>query len=160
MADEKKLTLDEAHGAFAMEYNGKVWELLEKEDRTSEDDMRMLHLAHASCTHWLSAGTEVHHQRGEWMISRVNAVLGYSEAALRHAKKCLELAEDNPEKMEDFDRAFAFEAVARAYAIGNDRDMALKFIKKAETAGKAIKGKEDREIFEGDFNGGNWNGLR
>lgn len=39
--------------------------------------------AHASIYHWLHAGTEVHHQRGEWLISKVQAVLGNGTEALR-----------------------------------------------------------------------------
>ncbi len=158
--DDDRVTMEEAHKAFAAGYNGKVWELLEKSQRSEEDNIRMLHFAHASCAHWLEAGTGVHHQRGEWMISRVNSELGFHEAALRHAEICQRLTEDYADEMADFDLAYAYEAMARAYAAGNDRKKALQFIKKAETAGGRIANSQDRKIFQGDLNSGNWNGIR
>ena len=156
----KKITIEEAQKAFAAGYNGKVWELLEKIDRSADDNIRMLHYAHASCAHWLSAGTEVNHQRGEWMISRVNAVLGYQEASLRHALVCLRLTEEHTDKMADFDVAFAYEAMARAHAAGNNREEALEYLKLAESAGKKIADNEDRKIFQDELNGGDWNGFK
>jgi len=159
MCDGEGYSIEEAHKLFAAEYNGGVWELLEKDDRTEEESAKMLHMAHASCAHWLKAGTEVNHQRGEWMISRVNTVLGYPEAALRHAKSCMKLTEQHAEEMDDFDRAFALEAMARAFALAGERETALEYFGKAEEAGKAITDAENREIFEGDLNGGNWFGI-
>ena len=46
-------------------FNG-VWRLLEKEDRTVEEDDRMLHMAHASRYHWEQVGTAANLSRGEW----------------------------------------------------------------------------------------------
>lgn len=158
--EENKLTLQEAHRTFAISFNGEVWDLLDRKERNPEDNARMLHLAHASCAHWKVAGNEVNQQRGEWMISRVNAVLGYPEAALRHAEKCLQLTREFPEKMEDFDVAFALEAMGRACAVGGDRENALRFIEEAQAAEELIKGDEDKKIFHEDFNGGDWNGMK
>ena len=62
--------------------------------------------------------------------------------------------------MEDFDTAFACEAVARAHAIDGDQSGAKKYIELAQQAGDAIKEKEDRDIFFAEFNGGNWNGMK
>ena len=82
------------HEAFAKTINGEVWRLLEKPDRSAADDEQMIHAAHASCYHWLYAGTPLHHQRGEWLIARVYPVLGHREAAERYARRCLALAQD------------------------------------------------------------------
>ena len=81
------------HEAFAKETNGEVWRLLEKADRTPADDEQMIHAAHASCYHWLFAGTALHQQRGEWLIARVYTVLGEREAAERHTRRRLALTE-------------------------------------------------------------------
>ena len=75
----------------------------------------MLHAAHASLYHWLEAGTEVNHQRGIWMISRVHAFLGNSDRALRYAIRCMELTELHSDLMEDFDFAFAWEGLAQEF---------------------------------------------
>ena len=51
--------------------------------------------------------------RGEWQVSRVYTVVGLHEAALRHARRCLDLCEAHD--LGDWDLAYAYEAVARAY---------------------------------------------
>jgi hypothetical protein len=160
MSEDERYTQAEAHRHFAIQFNGLTWDLLDKAERTAEDDERMLYSAIASCRHWLEAGTAVHHQRGEWLIARVYSVLGLGEAALRHANRCLELTEAHAGDMADFDRAYAYEALARANAVAGNRDEALRYIKLAEEAGQAIAEEENREIFVGDLNSGNWGGLR
>ncbi len=62
--------------------------------------------------------------------------------------------------MKDFDFAFAYEAMGRAYAVNGDKVEARKFIDMAQKAGEAIKGKDDREVFFAEFNGGNWNDAK
>ncbi|MCP4428142.1 MAG: hypothetical protein GY803_26950, partial [Chloroflexi bacterium] len=87
MSDEKNFTEAEAHRHFAIKINGHTWGLLENANRTRQDDELMVYAAHASCYHWLQAGTGLHHQRSEWMIARVYTVLGNAPAALRHAAR-------------------------------------------------------------------------
>jgi len=160
MTDENLFTVAEAHRHFAITLNGRTWELLEKAARSEDEDQMMLHAAHASCYHWLQVGSGVNQQRGEWLIARVYTTLDRPEAALQHAKRCLALTEQYAGEMRDFDRAFAFESVARANAIAGNKDQALKYFRLAEKAGSAISDDEDREIFQQDFDGGDWRGLR
>jgi hypothetical protein len=159
MMEEKSYTLDEAHLQFAKQANGTVWGLLDKKDRSPAEDGKMLHAAHASLFHWLHAGTALHHQRGEWLISRVHSVLGNGQEALRHAERCADLTRENADLMEDFDKAFALEAVARAHAVLGNRELAAKHIKLARKAGEAVADEENRSIFVQDFEGGDWHGL-
>jgi len=159
MDDERLYTLAEAHGEFARELNGEVWELLDTTDRSSVDDERMLYAAWASAYHWLQAGTAVHHQRAEWLLSRVYTVLGDAPAAMAHARRCLELTETSPGEMAPFDLAYACEAIARASALAGDEHEATRYLELAREAGTRITGAEDRQIFEGDLNGGNWYGI-
>ena len=62
---EETYTEAEAHRFFANQLNGQTWDLLDKTERTKEEDELMVYAAHASCRHWLEAGTGVNHQRGE-----------------------------------------------------------------------------------------------
>jgi hypothetical protein len=159
MDDEKLYTLAEAHGEFARQLNGEVWELLGTTDRSSVDDERMLYAAWASAYHWLRAGTAVHHQRAEWLLSRAYTVLGDAPAAMVHARRCLELTETSPGEMAPFDLAYACEAIARASALTGDEHEATHYLELAREAGTRITNAEDRQIFEGDLNGGNWYGI-
>jgi hypothetical protein len=160
MGEEKTFSETEAHRHFAIKFNVTTWDLLDKVDRTKEDDDLMVLSANASLRHWLEAGTGVHHQRGEGMIARVYSVLGLGEATLRHANRCLDLTEQYAAEMEDFDRAYAYEAVARANAIAGNRDQARKYLALAEEAGAAIADEQSKKVFDGDLNGGDWGGLR
>jgi hypothetical protein len=72
---------------LAKKINGEVWSLLEKADRTAEDDERMVLAPHASTYHWLRAGTNAHRQRGEWMLAHVYTLLGREEPARHHARR-------------------------------------------------------------------------
>ncbi len=160
MDGTKTYTLDEAHEHFAKTSNGRVWELLQKPDRSQSDNDEMLHAAHACAYHWKFVGTVVHQQRGEWLISRVHIMLRQAVEALRHAERCFELTQANKEIMRDFDIAYAFEGLARAHAMIGDQKMAEEFLYLAEQAGNAIAGEEDRSIFMDDFDSGEWYGLR
>lgn len=160
MSGEKQYTESEANRFFAIQFNGKTWDLLEKPDRTPEEDELMVYSAHASCRHWLEVGTGAHHQRGEWLIARVYAVLGIGEAALHHANRCLALTEQHADLMADFDWAYAYEGVARANAIAGNRDEALKYVELARKAGQTIADEDSKNIFFGDFDGGEWAGVR
>jgi hypothetical protein len=62
--------------------------------------------------------------------------------------------------MQDYDWAFAYEALARAHAIDGNREEALLYIGEAEAAGEAIEDPESREVFLADFHGGDWGGVR
>lgn len=153
-------TVEEAHRYFAQSTNRRVWDLLQKPNRSPAENDEMLHAAHASAYHWGVAGTVVHQQRAEWLLSRVHVVLGHGNESLRHAQRCFELTEANRGMMQDFDIAYAFEGLARAQAILGDHKLAEEFLVLAEQAGNAIVDEEDRSIFLGDFDGGEWYGLR
>jgi hypothetical protein len=160
MGKKERYTEAEAHRRFAVQFNGTTWDLLGKADRTKEDDEVMIASAFASLRHWLEIGTGVHQQRGEWLIAHVYSVLGVAGRASYHATRCLQLTELYVGELEDFDRAYAYEAVARAHAIAGNQDEAVTYIDLAVKAGRAISDDQSREIFVGDFDSGPWAGLR
>lgn len=134
--DERQLAVDL--------YNG-LWPLLEKSDRTPDEDAQLVHQAHASLYHWSNVGTEVNRARGEWMCSRVYSVLGRPEPALWHAQRCLELAEP----IGDWDLAVAHEARARAFAVAGNTERALAAL--ADARAVPIAEADDREVVERDL---------
>jgi hypothetical protein len=157
--DEKTYTVTQAHLHFAIDFHSQTWELMEKAERTPEDDERMENFAHASLAHWRTAGTAVRRQRGEWLLARVYALLDQPQAALKHAYRCAEIFHANLDEMQDFDTAFVYEGAARAHAIADDWKEAQRFMIKARDAGEKIADPEDREIFFSQFRSGPWNGM-
>lgn len=122
----------------------RVWTLLEMEKRSPDEDMEMIHAVHASSFHWRRVGQPVNFARGEWQCSRVYATLGRAEPALFHAERCLAICTENG--IGDFDLAFAYEALARAYAVAGDRVESARWADRARTACGEIKDDDDREI--------------
>jgi hypothetical protein len=134
---------------LAVDLFNATWQLLDTPDRSPDDDLRMLHMAHASRHHWAQVGEPVNLARGEWQVSRVYAVLGRAEPARFHGERCLEICEEHG--IADFDLAYAYEALARAAAVagnGPERDRRLA---QARTAAEAVADPEDREHLDGDL---------
>ena len=143
-------------GAFAPDqtqlaknlFNG-TWTLLEKEDRNSDDDDRMLHMAHASRFHWGEVGEAPTLARGEWLCSRVYAVLDRAEPARHHAQRVLDICQRDG--LGDFDLAFAYEALARAAAIEGDAEQTRGYTEQALAASEDISEEDDRELLLTDL---------
>jgi hypothetical protein len=150
MTEEKNAELQEWHRKMAIGLFNAVWSLLDKSDRSPDEDDRMLHAAHASRFHWGEIGTPLEFERGEWQVSRVYAELRRPEAALHHAKRCLEICQEND--ITDFDIAFAYEALARAYAVSGNGEKSREFIRLGQQAGEQIEDEENRNYFLSELN--------
>lgn len=140
----------------AVKLFNSTWDLLDKENRTKEEDDRMVHTVHASRFHWgevVAANAPdtgpMNIERGEWQISRVYSVLKRHEPALYHAQRCMEICKEND--IVDFDIAFAYEAMARAHSIGGNNAEYSQFLDLAKEAGEKIKEKGDRDYFFSDL---------
>ena len=133
----------------AAELFNRVWELMDKRPRSRDEDDEMLHAAHASRYHWGVVGNPEHRGRGEWQISRVYTVLKRGEPAIAHAHRCLDICEEHG--LGDWDLAYAYEALARAYRTAGDASEAAKFKKLARDAGDSIVEAEDLEHFDEDY---------
>ncbi len=139
------------HRALGSALFNHTWTLLEKADRTPAETDEMIHAAHASRFHWGRAdgATALNLARGEWQCSRVYAVLGRGEAALWHAQRCL--AQVDSAGSDDWDRAAAYEALARASSVTGDPAAAADWKSKAVAALDAIVDPDDRDLIEGDL---------
>jgi len=133
------------HREFGVELFNYVWDLLDKPERTREEDDAMLNAAHASRYHWENAGTSLNVARGEWQIARVYSVLKRSEPANYHAMRSLEICLEN--KYGDYDLAFAYEALARASEVKGDQASRDQYLEQAVQASKDIADEGDRKYF-------------
>lgn len=131
----------------AVDLFNAVWRQMERSDRTPDDDVAMVHMAHASVHHWAQVGTEVNLARGEWQVSRVYTVVGRGEPALWHAQRCLDLCERGD--IADWDLAYAHEAMARAYTVLGDEAKAREHVESARSV--EIAEDDDRELLEKDL---------
>jgi hypothetical protein len=143
MTEQKSFDEKEWHKKSAVDCFNLVWTLMEKKDRTEAEEDKMIHAAHASRFHWGEIGTPVEFERGEWQISRMYTVLKRSEPAIYHAKRCLETCKQN--NIGDWDIAFAYEAMARAYAVAGNKSECENYIQLANKAGEQIREKGDKD---------------
>ena len=140
------------HHYMGIEMNNQTWGLLDKKDRSEQDNIRMINFVKASLYHWRKSDKYkvVNEQRGQWLISHVYAILDKSYEALSYAKETLKITEDN--NLKDFDLAYAYESMARAYSISENKDESEEWYKKAKAAGDLIADEKDKECFILDLN--------
>ena len=144
---------------FAIDANGKTWELLGKATRSEEEDLALVGAAYASLYLWDAIGTDLHRARGHWLLSRAHVVTGDARRAVNHAELCARLTRESGSSAKDFDAAYAHEAVARAYAAAGDFERARLARAEAARVGESISDPEDKAIFVGDFLAEPWFGL-
>ncbi|MEE9592047.1 MAG: hypothetical protein V3W28_00510 [Thermoplasmata archaeon] len=144
MGEEERYTLTESHRWFAVDLFNHTWDLLDKENRTSGEDERMIHAAHASRFHWGEVGEPRNLAVGEWQIARVYATLSRPQSSLRHAKRSLEILEEN--SISGFHRASAYEGIARAHSVAGDASEARRFIQLAREEAEQITDPEEKEL--------------
>jgi hypothetical protein len=136
----------EEHRRLGIHLYNRTWTLMD-----SPGD-EMLHCAHASAYHWMqSGGTTANRARSEWLCSRAYALLGRSEPALHHARRCIELVESAPDEMEDWDLAAAHEALARAHLAAGEVDEARRYFALGREEAAKIAEEDDRKHVEADL---------
>lgn len=139
---------DSQHRKLAVDLFNQTWDYIEKPNRTQEEDITMLHMAHASRFHWGIVGEPVNFSRGEWLLSRVYVLLQRAEPAVYHAEVNMDLVQKY--KITDFDLAFAYEALARSYLIAGNREAAQKNKALALDISETISKEADRKLLLAD----------
>ena len=136
-------TVRKSDQEFAVALFNHTWDLIEKADRSPVETDEMIHAAHASRYHWGEAGEGLHWQRGEWLISRVYAIINHPEACLYHAQRCMALTHEHA--IGGFDHAFAHEALARAYALLGDQEKMQMHLEQGRQAAEKVADEGDRQ---------------
>lgn len=138
MKDENKEIKKLASQAF-----NACWDLIDKKDRTPKDDANMLAATFSQLYLWNKIGTDLNRARGEWQVSRVYALLKKTEECLFHAEQCLDYTEKA--KLDGFDLVFAYESLARAYSLMDQKENYQKFYDLGVKALDQVEKKEDRD---------------
>jgi hypothetical protein len=125
-----------------------TWDYLGMQSRTPAQDDSMIHAAHASRWHWGKVGGAEQWAIGDWLCSRVYAVLGRGDQSLYHAQRCLAVCEEY--EIGSFVPASAHEALARAHAVRGDMEAAR--AERNLAYGAAIDlDDDDRGVIEADL---------
>ena len=139
------MTEEQFHKKMAVELFNRTWDLLDKPERTVEENDELVHAGHASRYHWGKVGKPVNLARGEQQLSHIYAVLKRAEPAFYHGQRALEICQANG--IADFDIAFAYEALARANAVAGNQPERKRHLELARAAAAGIAKEEDRKYF-------------
>ena len=139
-----------AHKETAINCFNATWDLIEKNNRTKDEDREMIHTAHASLYHWLQVGTPLEFARGEWIVSRVYSILGMGHSALYHGEASLQICLDNG--IEGFDISFGYEAMARAYKVLGENKKMEEYVDMALKSAEKIKNDDDKKYTLSEIN--------
>lgn len=144
-----KFDVEAAHKYFAAHCFNQAWDLIEKNHRSTDEDLLMVALNQASLYHWSQCPdyNDQHRSVGYWQASRIQSILGNSTEAQRYAEICLSYSHD----LEPFYIGYAFEALARAAKIAGDNSKYREYLAAAEEKVKTISSKEERELLEKDL---------
>jgi hypothetical protein len=136
------------HTFAPMAFN-EAWQLLDLAEPSREDEEAMLAASFAQRYHWYQVGTPRNLAIADWQVSRVAAVLGYADLALRFGERSLATCLDN-----DLDASvtgFAHEAIARAAADVDDVEMFTEHLEAAKEKLAEIEDPEERDTLEADL---------
>ena len=139
------------HRYFAADCFNKTWDLMDKKDRTPEEDEQMIRLTLASHWHWTQRQdyTATSRSIGHWQTSRVYALVGQADNARRYGKLCLEASQE--EGVEPFYKGYAYEALARAEAVAGNKQMAGEYVAQARKFADQVTEADDRQVLVNDL---------
>jgi tetratricopeptide (TPR) repeat protein len=140
----------EAHQHFSKHCFNRAWDLIDKSQRTPEDNEQLIHLAHASLWHWSERPdcTGKNLSIGYWQLSRIYALAGEGASALKYAQICLE---KTPEE-DSFLLGYAHEALARAEKIQGNEAKAKDHLSEALRLAETIDDAESQQMLLNDLN--------
>ena len=140
-----------AHKYFSTECFNNAWELIEKPNRSSEDDLEMVQVAVTSLWHWRQRKdvTPTKLSIGYWQVSYGYSLAGQPLLAMKYALMCKDLSE----KLEPFYLGEAYQALAGAEKAAGNGEMMEEYITKARQILDKLTDPEEKEALERDIKG-------
>ncbi len=149
MSHTPTFDLTTAHKFFSADNFNKTWEFIDKNERSMDDNLNMLHTAMASLWHWSQRedATEENLSVGYWQVSRVFCLLGQTDLARTYGRMSLKHAE----ALVPFFKGYACEALARAEMLAHNRVIMLEYLNRARELANQVKDEENRQILLNDL---------
>jgi hypothetical protein len=152
MKQDQGLDVRQVHIYFSIFCFNAAWDLIAKPDRTPAEEDAMIHLAHTSLYHWSRRVdcTDQNLSIGYWLLARVYALACQGACALRYARSCLTISQRHG--VARIFVGYAYEALARAYALVGDQEQVDGYLARANEIATALPD-DDREQFLSDLAG-------
>ena len=140
-----------AHKFFSADCFNNTWGLIDKEDRSPEEDEQMLLLAMASAWHWTQRDecAPSNLAVGFWQISRVHSLLGRADEARRYGH--LSLKNGTAADSDPFTIGYAYEALSRAESVAGDKAKMTEYLAKAKKAAGEVPNEESKKMLLDDL---------
>lgn len=140
-----------AHRYFAAFCFNSAWELIDKPNRSPEEDEQMLRLSMASTWHWTHRPdcTNENLSVGYWQTSRIYALLNQPDNARRYANLCLTISQNTD--VGPFYRAYACEALARAESAAGNGELAAQHVTKGRAFAAEVTAADDQKLVLADL---------
>jgi hypothetical protein len=138
-----------AHKYFSANCFNKAWDLIEKKNRTAEEDRLMVALNQTSIYHWLQRDdcTSENLSVGYWQASRIQALLSNAAEATYFAEVCFFYSG----ALAPFYLGYAHEALARAHKLAGRAVDAKRHLAIALGLAANIGKKGDRDLLAADL---------
>ena len=150
MTTTLNLDVQESHKHFSALCFNQAWEYIERDgERSTEENLAMLHAAIASLWHW-SQREDVSAPElavGYWQVSRVYCLLKQPHNARTYGLQSLKYARD----LAPFYKGYAYETLARAEMIVNNRVIMHTHLERAHAMLVQIENEEERELLARDL---------
>ena len=132
----------QAHKFFSADCFNNTWGLIDKANRTPEEDEQMLLLAMASVWHWTKREdhTPTNLSVGFWQVSRVHALRRNPDEARRYGLLALESAKQG--EADAFTLGYAYEALARAESVAGNAKKTAEYLSDAQQAADQVEDQE------------------
>ena len=108
------------HLLFGVGLFNQCWELINKPDRTENENVEMLLRAMASRWHWEQVGGPEQVATGDWQVAHVASLLGLGDLAVTFATRNLDMTSSS--EWDGWRLASAHEGMARACAAAGDAE--------------------------------------
>ncbi len=152
MSKQPEFETTAAHRWFSVTCFNSTWELMDKEHRTASEEEEMIRRAMASHWHWTQREDygPKHASIANWQLSRVFALCGEADLARRYGARSLQVIEHHDD-VDDFFRAYAHEAIARAESLCGDELERDRQLAKARGYLDTIDNEENRQALLDDL---------
>jgi len=141
----------QGHRHFSVDYFNRSWDLIDQAEKTPAENEQMLFMSIASHCHW-QAQPDYDNTKasvGYWHTARVYALLGEGDNARAFAEKCL--AVSTGDEVPAFYKAYAYEALARAYQVQGDQVCQAEALAKAQALSAQIASPSEKDALQADL---------
>lgn len=142
--------IQQAHRYFSADCFNKTWEYIDKDgDLSTEEHIAMLHTAIASLWHWSQRddATPENLSVGHWQVSRVYCLIKQPHNARTYGLLALKYAQD----LSPFYKGYAYETLARAGMVANNRVIMNVHLDRAREMLEQIENKEEQQLLLKDL---------